>query len=228
MSERSSNSIRKPKRGAMCIHTMRRMMCFLCAIPLVLNIACGSDDGGTSPVEDDGPVLTNEIWPMGIGYVWYGRHQRDNDGDGVFDQTFEDEWFSIGASVDFHGEEWFSYAGTTYPLYYRKNRDDGLWWTIHLDGDQTDPDNYEEHLFLPYPCQTGDDNGRSDYRRVVVLGVGVPVEVPAGTFECVKYRWAEGPREVFCAPGIGIVKELVYQEGALLIQRELTGVNFLD
>jgi hypothetical protein len=109
------------------------------------------------------------------------------------------------------GTRFYKYG--KYSIDHYTAKADGIWlYEFHLDSTE------EHSLYFKYPCKKGDTYpftlGRP-HAVVSILSTNQSVQVEAGTFECILYRFdldgLDSYLDFYAAPGIGIVKAESYQ-----------------
>ena len=157
---------------------------------------------------DSNPVATipvAEIVPLKIGNSWTAS------------QTNYDTLGNIVSSVEFTSSVtkdttvlgktfFFTASGDSRP--WRMNTDTGL---VHVKYPFYFSDPPSLYLDYKYPTSVGDFFRRDDLDGKVIA-TNVTVQVPAGTFSCIKYEFSYGLRlfEVYVQPGVGEVKTVSY------------------
>lgn len=100
------------------------------------------------------------------------------------------------------------YKYGNYSIDHYTTKEDGIWlYEFHLDSTE------EHSLYFKYSCKKGDTYpfilGRP-HAVVSILSTNQSVQVEAGTFSCILYRFdlegLDSYLNIYIAPGIGIVK----------------------
>lgn len=181
-----------------------KLSCFFLIISLtMLNYSC--DENST-----EGNFSDNLI-PFKLNNSWeYVHFLYDSSGNVI---SLDTAITQIVKDTVISGIRFYKYGINSIDHYTTK--EDGVWLYFFHFVDST-----EEHsLYFKYPCKNGDTYsftlGRP-HALVSIISTNQSVEVEAGIFTCILYRFdlegLDSYINIFIAPGIGIVKYENYQK----------------
>jgi hypothetical protein len=169
----------------------------LVGIALLCTVAACSGKSGTAPVP---PHLS--IWPLAAGNQWKWNHtEYDTAGDVI---SYATSQIDIVKDTMLDDERWFIWSvnGTRVPTTFMGARSDG-YYVRDTSGHFELMIKYPVHVNETFPTLGGE-------RIATVESITDTITVPAGTFECCRYRTADtSGAPVFIqwfAPGYGMVK----------------------
>jgi len=177
------------------------------AIPL-LSLACKNN-----PVDSNPPVV--HIIPMKVGNSWtYAQTNYDTLGNITSSGEFK---FLVAKDSLIAGKTFFAvFRDTLVASSYYHGYFSGLPWRVNTDSGLVKikdllPNGPYLILEYKYPALTNDFFIRDDL-GAKVIATNVSVQVPAGTFNCIKYEFSYGLRlfEVYIQPGLGEIKSVAY------------------
>ena len=181
---------------------MKRISFFVIG-SLIIIYSCNENSTGINPAGDNIiPLKVGNSWKMEVSFY-------DSLGNVFYVDTSTSQ---IMKDTLISGLHLFSYGGD---IFYYANREDGLWsYEFHLSGEEV------SYLYYKYPCKSGDTYSVTVGRPpavVTVVSKNETVQVEAGTFSCILYRFdfeeIASHINIYAAPGIGIVKSEHFSRG---------------
>jgi hypothetical protein len=179
--------------------------CLLICITYLFLVASCSDKSTNIP------STPQSIFPMSVGNSWtYNNYTFDKikKDSMIFNKS---ETLNIDSFLIINNEKW--YHGIFDDEYLFTNRSDGFWRLAQNDNHEYIIDSAE--LFIKYPTSIGDKVYLKDKKNPLeTVELNVTVSVPAGTFNCVKYKYHSGDdstynmtENMYLSPRIGLVKD---------------------
>jgi hypothetical protein len=164
---------------------------------MLISYSC--DDGTTNS------YFPNSLIPFKLNNSWESVHfLYDSSGIPFYADTHVTQ---IVKDTVISGIRFYKYE--KYSIDHYTTKPDGIWlYEFHF------VDSTEEHsLYFKYPCKQGDTYtftlGRP-HAVVTVISTNQNVQVEAGTFSCILYRFdlegLDSYLDFYAAPGVGIVK----------------------
>lgn len=173
---------------------------FLFISLIILSYSC--DDSTTNS------YFATRLIPFKLNNSWESVHFYYDSSGNVIDTLNTVD--TILKDTVISGMRFYSYGSL---IYYYTNKDDGVWlYEFSFGGTE------EHYLYFKYPCNKGDTYpfpfGRP-HAVVSIISTNQSVQVEAGTFSCILYRFdlegLDSYLNIYIAPGIGIVKAESYQ-----------------
>ncbi|MBK9098703.1 MAG: hypothetical protein IPM14_11425 [bacterium] len=181
---------------------MKKSIIFLFISLIAVSSSC--DDSTTNS------YFPNSLIPFKLNNSWESVHfLYDSSGIPFYTDTIVAQ---IVKDTVISGIRFYKYG--LYSIDHYTSKDDGIWLYFFHFVDST-----EEHsLYFKYPCKQGDTYnftlGRP-HAVVTVLSTNQNIQVEAGTFSCILYRFdlegLDSYHNYYIAQGVGIVKAESYR-----------------
>ena len=180
---------------------MKKLSSLLFISLFMISISC--DDNST-----DGGYYTNRLIPFKLNNSWEYVHFIYDTSGGILGQNTH----LTKVIKDTVISKTHFYAYGNWGDYYTTNGD-GVWFYLFYQNGTE-----EHYLYYKYPCKTNDTYSFPFGRPpaiVTVLSTNKSVQVEAGTYSCILYRFdlegTDSYSNFYISPGIGIVKTEHYQ-----------------
>ena len=180
---------------------MKRLSIFLFSCLIIVSNSC--DDNSTDS------YFSKNLIPFKLNNSWESVHfLYDSSGIAFYSDTIVTQ---IVKDTVISGIRFYKYG--KYSIDHYTTKPDGIWlYFFHFDSTE------EHSLYFKYPCEQGNTYTFTLSRPpavVSVLSTNHSVQVEAGTFSCILYRFdlegLDSYHDFYVAPGVGIVKAESYR-----------------